>query len=466
MDLARLLPWRGSRRRADPTTAVRRLDAAAGGRRGGGMGTFGQINPEIGAGAALTRSRARYLANNHTFLSNGVGNWVSALVGSGIRPTPRNDDAEMRQAASRAFETWAEEADAAERTDFWGLQADIARHLVVDGEALILFHGDADGLRLQVVAPEQLDEAKTTELGGGRMIVSGVEFDAQGRRVAYWILPHRPHSTYTDFAPSVRFDAADVLHIMRPLGAGQVRGLSWLAPAVLSASELDQLMDALLVGAKTSAMFAGFLTDMNQTGAIPFDGDQTGGILDTGLEPGTLKVLPAGMDVKFSAPDAAKDSPALPADEPSGPRRRPGAPGTPSVRGPHERELFESPGRASALPGAGGTDAIRDAGPPVPFGPSGVDGWQRKSCLGGSPYPRTSPPSGSCPGRCKWTPQKDMVAVKEALALGLTSRTKAVNELGWNADDLDAEIAADRAREADLGLSFTPTETPESDDEA
>jgi capsid protein len=63
-------------------------------------------------------------------------------------------------------------------------------------------------------------------------------------------------------------------------------------------------------------------------------------------------------------------------------------------------------------------------------------------------------------------PQKDMAAMREALALGLTSRTKAVNELGWNADDLDAEIAADRAREADLGLSFSTTDTPESDDEA
>jgi capsid protein len=58
-------------------------------------------------------------------------------------------------------------------------------------------------------------------------------------------------------------------------------------------------------------------------------------------------------------------------------------------------------------------------------------------------------------------PQKDLAAMKEALALGLTSRTKAVNELGWNADDLDEEIAADRARERDLGLTFSPG-TPES----
>ncbi len=464
MDLARLLPWRSSRR-AEPQTAVRRLDAAAGGRRGGGMGTFGQINSEIGAGAALTRSRARYLANNNPFLSNGVENWSAALVGSGIRPTPRADDAEARRAASRAFETWAEDADAAGRTDFWGLQSDIARHLVVDGEALVILHDDPDGLRLQVVAPEQLDEAKTVELGGGRMIVSGVEFDAQGRRVAYWILPHKPHSTYTDFAPSVRFDAADVLHIMRPLGAGQVRGLSWLAPAVLSASELDQLMDALLVGAKTSAMFAGFLTDMNQTGAIPFEGDQTGGILDTGLEPGTLKVLPAGVDVKFSAPDAAKDSPAF---------LRMNLQSLAAALGLPEHLLSGdltnanySSLRAGLLPFRARVEQTQ-YGTLVPQFLRPV--WRR--WLATEVITRRLDFSADIaaewimPRPMQVDPQKDMAAVKEAFALGLTSRTKAVNELGWNADDLDAEIAADRARESELGLSFTATETPESDNEA
>lgn len=168
------------------------IDAAAGGRRGGGMGTFGPINPEVSAGATLTRSRARYLATNNPWLVNGVDNWSAALVGAGIRPTPRADDAGTRRAASRALETWADQADAAGRTDFWGLQRDIARHLIVDGEALVIIHDDADGIRLQVVAPEQLDEAKTAELGGGRLIVSGVEFDAQGRRVAYWLLPIAP----------------------------------------------------------------------------------------------------------------------------------------------------------------------------------------------------------------------------------------------------------------------------------
>ncbi|MEZ5752894.1 MAG: phage portal protein [Paracoccaceae bacterium] len=446
--------------RASEPPARRMIDAAAGGRRGGGMGTFGPINPEVSAGATLTRSRARYLATNNPWLVNGVDNWSAALVGAGIRPTPRADDAGTRRAASRAFEAWADNADAAGRTDFWGLQRDIARHLIVDGEALVLIHDDADGIRLQVVAPEQLDEAKTAELGGGRLIVSGVEFDAQGRRVAYWLLPHRPHATFTDYAPSIRFDAADVLHVMRPLGAGQVRGLSWLAPAVLSANELDQLMDALLVGAKTSAMFAGFLTDLNATGGLPFDGDQAGSIMDTGLEPGTLKVLPAGIDVKFSAPDAAKDSPAF---------LRMNLQALAAALGLPEHLLSGdltnanySSLRAGLLPFRARVEQTQ-YGTLVPQFLRPV--WRRwivtEVLSGRLDLTPDLAAEWIMPRPMQVDPQKDLAAMKEALALGLTSRTKAVNELGWNADDLDEEIAADRARERDLGLTFSPG-TPES----
>ena len=51
-------------------------------------------------------------------------------------------------------------------------------------------------------------------------------------------------------------------------------------------------------------------------------------------------------------------------------------------------------------------------------------------------------------------PAKDVAALREMLALGLTSRRQAVASLGWNIADLDAEIAADRDRESALNLSY------------
>ena len=59
---------------------------------------------------------------------------------------------------------------------------------------------------------------------------------------------------------TVRVPAADVLHIYRPIDAGQIRGLPHIAPAMVRLFLLDQYDDAELDRKKTAAMFAGFIT--------------------------------------------------------------------------------------------------------------------------------------------------------------------------------------------------------------
>ena len=158
------------RRTAAPATAERRFDAAAGDRRGYGMGTFHRINSEVAGAGASVRSRGRYLGVNNPWLKQAVDNWAGALVGPGITPTPKHPDAATRKALSEAFNVWAEEADADGRTDFWGLQADLVRGLVIDGEAFLQVITTEDGPRLRLLPPELVDESMTRELSGGALI--------------------------------------------------------------------------------------------------------------------------------------------------------------------------------------------------------------------------------------------------------------------------------------------------------
>lgn len=210
------------------------------------MGTFGRTGTETALAAPMLRARSRYLATNNPWVSNAVGNMVAALVGAGIVPTGDPDSV-------AGFMAWADNADADGRTDFWGLQAEIARALAVDGEAFVQAIDTAEGPRLRLIPAELVDESLTRDLGNGRFLVSGVEFDAEGRRVAYWVLPARPTDMFATVGNLVRIPAEGMLHIFKPLGAGQVRGVSWLAPIILPANELDQLQDATLVGAKVGA---------------------------------------------------------------------------------------------------------------------------------------------------------------------------------------------------------------------
>lgn len=426
----------------------RSLDAATGGRRAGGLGTMGPINAEVSAGHALAGSRAAYLAVNNAWISNGVNNYVTFLAGTGSRPNARGVDRVQRRELHSAFDRFSAQADHAGRTDFGGIQAHIARDLVIYGEALAILHNDADGLKVQTVPPDHLDGAKTIMLDGGRQIVQGVEFDAAGRRVAYWIFPDRPHSIFTDHAPSIRVDAADVLYVMHPIGTGQVRGLSWLAAAVLTANELDKLSDALLVGAKMSAMTAGWITDASDTG----EGEDVTD--DLSWEPGAVRVLPHGKSITFSAPDQIKDAPALLR---MNLQALAAALGVPEflLSGDLSKANYSSL-RAGLIPFRARVEQVQYNTLVPQFLRPVWNRWLTLEILAGRIEADADTP-------CDWImprpqqvdPKKDLEATALALSLGLTSRTQAINELGWNADDIDEEIQADRDRESELGLEFT-----------
>lgn len=280
---------------------VRRFDAAAVGRRTSGYGTIHRVASEVSGAATTVRARARYLAANNPHICNAIENWTCALVGSGIVPTGE------RGQVSR-FNAWAEFADHEGRTDFAGLQAAVARAMVIDGEAFVRHVGN----RLQIIPAEMVDESLTSELSDGRYVVNGVEFAVSGERVAYWVLPSRPTDQFASYATPVRVPASEMLHIFKPIGAGQVRGMSWLAPIIVPAGEFDAIVDALAVGVKVAALHAGFIVDAtgNAT-SVPFEGDQIGTALEGGLEPGTLRVLPAGFDIKFSSPQQANETAAF-----------------------------------------------------------------------------------------------------------------------------------------------------------
>ncbi|GLK54344.1 lambda family phage portal protein [Methylopila capsulata] len=414
---------------------TRRFDGAAGGRRLGGVGTMGPINPEVGAAAHMVRARARYLTRNNQWLANAVANWTTSLVGSGIRPTS------ARPEALAAFDTWALDADADGRTDFWGLQSVIARALVEDGESFVLLRAEDEGFRALVIPAEQVDESATRDLDGGGYLVQGVEFDASGARVAYHVLPHRPTQMFASYAPPVRIDAADVLHVMAPIAPGQVRGVSWLAPIILPANELDQLTDALLVSTKIAAMHAGFLVDQNGAGE-PFDGDPN----DISLEPGVVRRLPAGFDIKFSGPQQVQQTAEFVKHSLRGLAAGLGLP-THMLDGDLSGANYSSL-RAGLIPFRARVEQIQyGCFTPQLLRPL----WARVQLLTGVPdaVAEWLPPAWA-----QVDPQKAIEADVAEINAGLASRRQKVAARGWPVEELDAEIAADREREAGLGLTF------------
>lgn len=445
------------RRTARQPDHRRSFDAASGGRRGSSFRAFGSNASETLAAAAPLRSRARYAFSNNGYISNGVAAIVAEAVGAGIEPISAHPTAGLREPLNQTWLAFGELADAEGRTDLRGLLALMGQACVVDGEAFAVIEEDDSGVTLRLIPAEMVDESITRDLGNGRYIAAGIEFDAKGRRVAYHVQPHRPTDLFPTSREPIRVPASDVLHLMRPLGPGQVRGVSWLAPVLLTVNELDQLQDALLVGAKIAAMHAGFVTDLNNlggTGAYPEADDLT----DISLEPGVVRILPAGTDIKFNSPAEAKDSIAF-AKLTLG--QIAAGLGVPQhlLDGDLSNANYSSL-RAGLLPFRQKVEQFQyHQIVPQVLAPLWRRVITRAYVAGDLDLPDLAPAfkvEWLMPRALQVDPMKDTQALIAQIGAGLTSRTQAVASLGWNAADLDAERAAEREREAALGLT-SPT---------
>lgn len=424
------------------------------GRDGGGWTFAAPVDHVTGKG------KARHFARANAYAAAAVNAYSDFLIGFGVTAAPQHESAEARQALSAA---WAgiEKRATPDGQNMGALASQMVRSLVIDGEALIHIIESDSGVFLQPLAPEQLDSTKSVDLAGDGYVREGVEFSAQGERVAYWLLPHNPADPFGSFVAPVRVPARDVIHIFEPTYPGQVRGESWFLPVLTRLGELDKLEDAISVGVGVAAMFAGVLYDHNGTGGIPFDGEQFGNVMESGLEPGTLKVLPSGYDVKFSTPQQAPQAVEFAQHEI---RAIASGLGVPQhlISGDLRQANYSSL-RADMLRFRQRVESIQwNLLIPQFFQRVFERAITSAEFRGKIDFPGFwDDPSPYY--QVEWfpprfptvDPQKEAEAIREELSMGLISRRQAVAERGFNVEELDAEIAADREREKRLGLSFS-----------
>ncbi|MCD1642463.1 phage portal protein [Aurantimonas coralicida] len=435
-------------------TATRSYDGATGGRRWQrGAQTPSLLHAQHAARFTLA-ARARYLATNNALAASAVEAWVSALVGTGIKPQSSHGDPAVREALNIAFEGWTDDADADGVGDLYALQALLVRRMVIDGEAFAILINDGDVLRVRALDPEQVDASLTRELEGGARIISGVEFDAAGRRVAYHI---REINAFINLSYSVRrVPAADIIHLYRVETPGQVRGISWFAPVLIRLANLDAWADAQIVRQQVGALLTGFITSGDGTGQ-PFEGTEANGTLTGGLEPGVMKVLDPGQDVKFSDPanigaeviEFAKIVEreiavglGLPAWILNGDLSQ-------ANYGSQRGGLIEWRRRVEALQfGTVVFQALRPL----------WKRWATTEVLSGrvrTTVDAAMPAKWIVPKTAWIDPKKDAEAELMAIAGGLMSRREAVTARGLDIEQVDREIADDKARADALGLTFT-----------
>lgn len=280
----------------------RRYEAASIGRRTSGWraGSTGP-NAEIGTALVRLRNRSRDLVRNNPHAARAIQAISSNVVGYGIVPNVKD------KKLDQLWKTWGDttECDADGLHNFYGLQNIVMREIAEAGEVLIRrrFRRKADGLsvplQLQVMEADHIDDTKDQTFANGGSIKKGIEFNALGRRVAYWLFPEHPGEVgYLSFSnTSVRIPAEEILHLYRADRSGQIRGVPWGAPVLLKLKDFDEYDDAQLMRQKIAAAFAGFVEDSEQ----PLDSSNKAP-LDERIEPGLLHILPPGKKITFGNP--------------------------------------------------------------------------------------------------------------------------------------------------------------------
>lgn len=252
------------------------------------------INTESAAGLAVVRSRSRHAARNNEHARRFLGMVRSNVLGPfGVRYQAR-----LRKAAgtlrdtdnSRLESGWLRfsqrgACDITGRYSLRDIERLVLRHVAVDGEVFLRQRPGRGphGLLVQLLTADACPLGYSADLGGGRRIRQGVEFDADGRVLAYHL---RSDDTTLDMASVlgavnqhrlVRVPAAEILHLMLPEEAGQLRGVPWMQAALKRMYQASDFATAGLNKARESAKRIGFVTqDKDAAGPPDLPGVQPG----------------------------------------------------------------------------------------------------------------------------------------------------------------------------------------------
>jgi lambda family phage portal protein len=217
------------------------------------------------------RNRSRRAVANDGYGKGTIDRLVTNIIGTGVKPLSQAEDEPLRKQIHKTFERWTDESDADGVLDFYGQQGLSVREWMEAGECFIRRRPrlPADGLsvplQLQIIEPEQLALDYDTIAVTGNRIRGGVEFDAIGRRVAYYFYPERPDIEFFSSGIYRRVTADNIIPMYDVLRAGQIRGVPVLTAALVRMWELEKFDDATLLRQQIGNMFAGFVSGAAST---------------------------------------------------------------------------------------------------------------------------------------------------------------------------------------------------------
>jgi lambda family phage portal protein len=226
---------------------------------------------------------------------------INSLVGWGITGAPQG-----AKNVQKAWSEWIKVCNYNGPLDFYGMQELIARSMLRDGEVFVVprLVSGASGipLRLQMFDKGMLATGKV-----GAAIERGIEYDGEGRPVAYYFYRGRQGTAWSS-TDTIRFPADEVIHLYHQEWIGQTEGVSIFDSVVKRLGDVEEGIEAEVVKANIAACLVGFrYRPPTQDGddpsiGMPVDpGDHERPPVEE-FVPGMINTLDPGEQIAFSSP--------------------------------------------------------------------------------------------------------------------------------------------------------------------
>lgn len=222
----------------------------------------GSADAELLGDLALLRNRQRQMRRDDTYAAAIGRVYVTGLVGDGITAQAVHADESVASQAQDIWDAWAS-SKVDGRDDFYGVQKSAVSGMI-DGETLIAWEavdGQPDA-GLRVLEGDYLDWHKNLRLTDGGKIVQGVEYDAKGRRVAYWLYRNHPGDIFGwtggPLGVSERVSAIDIDHMFEALRPGQTRGVPWMYAALRKLRDVSDVEESIRIKKRVEACLSVF----------------------------------------------------------------------------------------------------------------------------------------------------------------------------------------------------------------
>jgi len=289
--------------------AERTYAAAKSGRRSKswtGRGT--SANGEVASSLSKLRDRSREFVRDSWAGQRMLDVLTSHVVGTGILTVPNTGSDRSDNQLRAVFEEWSEVADVEGMLDWPGMQTLSVRSMIEGGESVVRYidirpadAGRTIPFRLQGLEGDQIDTSKDAA-AVDRSVRLGVQLGEWNRRLGLHLFETHPGEMSLRSTKSSLVAWNDLSHVYRPLRFGQVRGVPWFSAILLNAREVQDLIEATLVKARTEACFAGFIRRPSG-GLSPLAKKDEGGQKITKIEPGMLADIGDG-EIAFASPSS------------------------------------------------------------------------------------------------------------------------------------------------------------------